>query len=497
MRYRASGFSVTMAALAGIALLSMAAVGCFPGTPAAAPDPSAPAAAPTPQAARAAPAATVQAEPTLVTPTLSPTPATPTRQPARPAPVAQAPVSAEPTVEATTETSRLANAAFDDIDALEETTFAYLKEMAEGVGVRTSGTELERQAAEYLVRRLEDLGYEPMVQEFSWDSPDATLTINISDLENVDANTLSGTGNGEASAPLVFVGLAKPEDIPSVGLEGRIALIERGEITFGAKVSQVHQAGAAAAIVFNNVQGPFRGSLGGRSQIPAVSISQADGRRLRDLMGEGTEIEGTVSVADNANPSRNIIAELPGAEEGVVVVGAHFDTVPDSIGASDNSSGMGVLLAVAEWAIDKSFPFTLRFIAFGSEETGLHGSEHYVDELTKEELEEIYVMINVDSVGSGSRLRVSGDRWLTNHLRETAEAQGIDLSVSRGGRGGSDHANFRNAWVPVVFFLSNDLSRINSPADTMEHINPALLGQSTGLIMDLLENLHLLPGFGL
>ena len=399
-------------------------------------------------------------------------------------------------MEATAETSRVASRAFDDIDILEETTLAYLKEMAEDVGVRTSGTELERQAAEYLVRRFEDLGYEPRVQEFSWDSPAATLGTNIPDLKTMDANTLGGTGDGDATAPLVFVGLAKRENMPTEGLEGKIALIERGEITFGAKVSQVHEAGALAAVIFNNVSGQFRGTLGGRSGIPSVSISQADGHKLRNLIDEGT-VEVSVSVAESANPSRNIIAELSGSEEGVVVVGAHFDTVPDSIGASDNSSGMGVLLAIAEWAADKSFPFTIRFIAFGSEETGLHGSEHYVDELTTEELEEIYVMINVDSVGSGSRLRVLGDRWLTNHIRETAENQDIDLSVSRGGRGGSDHANFREAWVPVVFFVSDDLSRINSPADTMEHINPDLLGETTGLIMDLLENVHLLPGYGL
>ena len=195
-------------------------------------------------------------------------------------------------------------------------------------------------------------------------------------------------------------------------------------------------------------------------------------------------------------PSSNVIAELPGAGDGVIVIGAHYDTVPDSIGASDNSSGVAALLAVAERLEGRALPFTLRFVAFGSEETGLHGSEHYVDSLSAQELDEIYLMINLDSIGSGSRLAVAGDRWAVRHVEETASREGISLDVSiRGGRG-SDHANFREAWVPVIFFRSDDLSRINTPADTMQHINPSLLGDATALTLDLLENLDALPGYG-
>ena len=151
------------------------------------------------------------------------------------------------------------------------------------------------------------------------------------------------------------MGLAKPADLPPEGLEGKIALIERGETTFGSKVAEVHKAGAMAAVIFNNVSGSFHGTLGGPGDIPAISLSQADGRRLKELLDQGETVEASVTVQDNAVPSRNVIAELPGEGEGVVVVGAHYDTVPDSIGASDNSSGMGVLLAIAERVADRSF----------------------------------------------------------------------------------------------------------------------------------------------
>ena len=157
---------------------------------------------------------------------------------------------------------------------------------------------------------------------------------------------------------------------------------------------------------------------------------------------------------------------------------------------------MATLLAVAERLEGRSFPFTLRFVTFGSEETGLHGSEHYVNSLSPAELEEIYLMINLDSIGSGDHLVVSGDRWVVGHVREAAAREGIVLDVSARAGGGSDHANFRRAWVPVVFFLSDDLSRINSPADTLEHINPRLLGDATALVLDLLDNVDTLTGYG-
>ena len=475
-------------ALVALALLWLTVAACFSGPPAASPD---------------APLTNIQTREAVREPTVvltEPAPPTATLAPTPQATVASP--TATPTVVLETEPKGDAQAStegpaiFADLPLLEALTFKYLSEMSEDVGVRTSGTELEHAAAQFLVQRLEGLGYSPEVQEFSWDSPTASLHVGGSGPGNLDANILTGTGGGQATARLVPVGLAKPEDIPAEGLEGKIALIERGEITFGDKVARVRDAGAVAAVIYNNERGNFRGTLRGRSRIPAISVSQADGRKLKELLDRGEAVEATVTVQDNAVPSRNVIAELPGAGDGVIVIGAHYDTVPDSIGASDNSSGVGALLAVAERLEGRTFPFTLRFVAFGSEETGLRGSRHYVESLSPEELEEIYLMINLDSFGSGDRLVVLGDRWVVRHVEQAANREGISLDVSARAESGSDHANFRNVWVPTVYFRADDLSRINTPADTMEHLNPSLLGHATALALDLLENVDTLAGYG-
>ena len=212
-----------------------------------------------------------------------------------------------------------------------------------------------------------------------------------------------------------------------------------------------------------------------------------------------------VRIGPLQRKSSNIILELPGHGEGVVILGAHYDTVRNSVGANDNASGVSVLLALAErlaqppWSSQmvSVFPFTLRFIAFGSEETGLNGSGHYVRQLTDEELDAIRVMINFDSVGSGTYLYFRGpvDSRLTWQVSETVNREGVSVSymgIREGWNisGSSDEAVFRYRGVPTIRFFGNDTSRINTRGDTIEFINPALLGDTAALVLDLLASLE-------
>ena len=66
----------------------------------------------------------------------------------------------------------------------------------------------------------------------------------------------------------------------------------------------------------------------------------------------------TVSVEPTSLPSRNVIAEKPGRSEsgGTIVVGAHYDTTPDTQGANDNGSGLSVVMTMAELTADTDYP---------------------------------------------------------------------------------------------------------------------------------------------
>lgn len=65
------------------------------------------------------------------------------------------------------------------------------------------------------------------------------------------------------------------------GVRGEVALIERGKLTFSEKIKNAKKAGAIAVIIYNNVQGPFRGGVNEAVDIPAATITKEDGEALR------------------------------------------------------------------------------------------------------------------------------------------------------------------------------------------------------------------------
>jgi len=79
----------------------------------------------------------------------------------------------------------------------------------------------------------------------------------------------------------VHVGLGRVQDF-TVDVRGRIALIERGAISFAEKSRNARARGAVAAIIYNNVAGAFAGTLGAAQpgDIPTMSISREDGLAL-------------------------------------------------------------------------------------------------------------------------------------------------------------------------------------------------------------------------
>ncbi|MCX8212926.1 MAG: M28 family peptidase [SAR202 cluster bacterium] len=55
--------------------------------------------------------------------------------------------------------------------------------------------------------------------------------------------------------------------------------------------------------------------------------------------------------------------------------------------------------------------------------------------------------------------------------------------------GVSDHESFEAHDVPVLFFFGNDISRIHTPDDTTDNINPELLGITVALGKFALDDL--------
>ena len=101
----------------------------------------------------------------------------------------------------------------------------------------------------------------------------------------------------------------------------------------------------------------------------------------------------------------NIEAQLTGtAHPGqIILVGAHYDAVPGAPGANDNGTGIAALLELADRFRNKSFPRTLRFVAFVNEEppnfmTGAMGSYVYAKSIARKK-ENIIAMFSLETIG--------------------------------------------------------------------------------------------------
>lgn len=106
---------------------------------------------------------------------------------------------------------------------------------------------------------------------------------------------------GGQTLELVYCGQGTPEEVPDE-VEGKVALVVRGNITFSEKNANVAEKGAIGMILFNNQAGTI-GMLIDPYYIPAISITQAAGQTIL----AGLEADNTVTVptekleVENAN----------------------------------------------------------------------------------------------------------------------------------------------------------------------------------------------------
>lgn len=101
----------------------------------------------------------------------------------------------------------------------------------------------------------------------------------------------------------------------------------------------------------------------------------------------------------------NVVAELKGLErpDEIIVVGAHYDTVPGSPGANDNGTGVAALLSIANALAGSQPSRTILFAAFVNEEaphfqTETMGSLVFADWL-RQKGANVKGMISLETIG--------------------------------------------------------------------------------------------------
>jgi Zn-dependent M28 family amino/carboxypeptidase len=308
-------------------------------------------------------------------------------------------------------------------------------------GTRASGTPGYDASLAYVQEQLEATGYyDVTVQPFLYDAFRELATPEFQRISpsprnfvaNEDFITMDYSDTGDVTGTLVATndivippgaaastsnsGCEASDFTPASATEPQVALIQRGTCDFTVKAVNAEAAGYDAAVIFNEGQ-PGRqetlaGTLGANDQstIPVIGTSFAIGEELYNQLATGSV---TVRVATTTEirrdvPTANLLATTKtGRTDRQVVVGAHLDSVQEGPGINDNGSGtssdLEIALQMAE--LDIQPVNQVRFAWWGAEESGLIGSQFYVDSLTKREVKNTAVNLNFDMVGSPNFVR--------------------------------------------------------------------------------------------
>jgi Zn-dependent M28 family amino/carboxypeptidase len=302
-------------------------------------------------------------------------------------------------------------------------------------------------SVDYVVRVLENAGYNPEVTPFNypvWEESAPSVLNQVAPVPKTyrpgteaqsgttDSDFIAFGGSPTATLDDVRVVPVGGIVIPSPGgtasgcaatdysaaVAGAVALIQRGTCPFVNKIQLAVEAGAVGVIIFNEGNTPERQNpeyfdLGGDLGVPVVLASTALGTELYNAAQTGpvtVDFSTFGTFADRFFDQ--VIAETRGGDpDDVVVVGAHLDSVPAGPGINDDGSGTSLLLTMAQRLARPGHPLKqkIRFGWWGGEEEGLIGSNYYAANLPQEEVDKIDVMLDYDMLSSANYARLVYD----------------------------------------------------------------------------------------
>jgi Zn-dependent M28 family amino/carboxypeptidase len=188
-----------------------------------------------------------------------------------------------------------------------------------------------------------------------------------------------------------------------------------------------------------------------------------------------------------------VIADIPGAEEGHVVVCAHYDSVWRGPGAIDNATGVEGVRRVAKELLGRELPRGVRLVAFAAEEIKLTGSRYYVDEASlRGELDDVKGVVNLDCIGRGEKLQIlaSPDALLGRAVEAARQLGLLDRYELQTGpaTGGVDSHWFAERKVPAATLLHFPYDEYHLPAESPDLVDPRLMEDAVALALALVDS---------
>jgi carboxypeptidase Q len=214
------------------------------------------------------------------------------------------------------------------------------------------------------------------------------------------------------------------------------------------------------------------------AQVPSATLAVEHYNRMVRLVERGIPVRMELNIQTRVFPEGadlngiNTIAEIPGSDlaDEIVVMGAHLDSVPYAIGATDNATGSAAMMEAVRviQALGLKPRRTIRVALWGGEEQGLLGSRahvarHFYDFETRQPKpghEKVAAYFNLDN-GTG---RIRGI-WSQENLAAMAlfDEWGESLKAigwvraSPRGVAQTDHMPWDEAGIPGFQFIQERL----------------------------------------
>jgi aminopeptidase YwaD len=142
---------------------------------------------------------------------------------------------------------------------------------------------------------------------------------------------------------------------------------------------------------------PYPLIFDGDFNVPSVYCSVEEGNRISEKEGECFSLK--IDAQRIPSKGNNVILRKNLESKKKIVVCAHIDAYLDSPGASDNASGVTVLLILAEMLKDIKGKMGIEIIAFnGEDHYSVAGQMDYIKRYG-DEIKNIELAINIDDVG--------------------------------------------------------------------------------------------------
>lgn len=334
--------------------------------------------------------------------------------------------------------------------------------------VHTSGTDEELRAANYLLDRCTEMGVSAHLEAFPVPMGRVTKVSCTADGEEVVCTGYALCGDAAVEAPFYYLPSTDPVSMADV--KGKIVMVDTGMTHF--LFQDLYEKGAVGFITYNgSVFLPdndidikeLRPVVSCGKKLPGVNVHARTAAKLVAMAPKTVRIE--IANEEWDGESHNVVAEIPGEKDEYIVLTAHYDTVPLSVGSYDNMTGCVALLGIMEALKDRKLTYGLRFVFCGSEERGLLGSKAYVRD-HKDQLSAFALNINFDMVGTimGRFIAcVSAEERLNHFIEYFAALEGFGIKV-RTGVYSSDSTPFADAGVPALSF-----ARVTPPSQSTIH----------------------------